>query len=290
MLKAFLTVRLIYYHIVQILMSIRRSDAFAANANHHANLHKEIQVMNRPAYVYKPLVQTATRPAIFVLHGSGCIAADMFTKGFEELADIHDFLVVYPEMQMPRSDLWGYHEDIPYLAALIDHLQESDFGLIPQQVYVVGHSAGGSFALFLQNEVSLFQAAGAVEGAVGHLNLWAMTNPGHRSMVIWNHADPVLEQYAPAGGEPAYYSLTISTLRRHGGQEHTARPLPTSDTVTSATLLHYPDDGAPELAVLSFTSKPGRHDWPSLRWASFDASEQLVKFFLQLCTSPCVVA
>lgn len=73
-------------------------------------------------------------------------------------------------------------------------------------------------SLFLQNEVDVFKAAGAVESAVGNLDKWDMSRRGIPTMIVWNHADPVLEEYAPTGGEPAYYNLTIQTLRRGGSQ------------------------------------------------------------------------
>eukprot|EP00746_Dinoflagellata_sp_MGD_P054737 gnl/MRDRNA2_/MRDRNA2_239279_c0_seq1.p1 gnl/MRDRNA2_/MRDRNA2_239279_c0~~gnl/MRDRNA2_/MRDRNA2_239279_c0_seq1.p1 ORF type:complete len:245 (+),score=34.85 gnl/MRDRNA2_/MRDRNA2_239279_c0_seq1:65-736(+) len=203
--------------------------------------HEPITVMGRTGYVYKPAA-TETEgsrqvPGIFVLHGSGGVAPDMFNKGFEALADAHGFLVVYPEMKIPRADEWGYHDDIPYFTALVQRLQENDYHLDPARAFICGHSAGASFTLFFQNEVDLFKASGAVEGAVGNLEKWDMSKPGHPVMVIWNHADPVLEAFAPPGGEPAYYKETVSTLRRHGSQTFTKQPLPTSKTIVSADVL-----------------------------------------------------
>lgn len=219
-----------------------------------------------------------------VLHGSGQEAKDMFGVGVERQAELHGFLVVYPEMVKPCSDEWGYAEDIPYFLALAARLRESDVGMDPAQLFVCGHSAGGTMVTFLQNEVDIFAAAGVVEAAVGQLQQWDLRKRGSRTMVVWNHADPVLEEYAPKGGEPAYYDLTLQTLRRNASSEPaTTQPLALSGTVTQAELLMFKEEeAAPELQVLSFTSDPGSHSWADKSWTgTVDASEQLVSFFLR---------
>eukprot|EP00746_Dinoflagellata_sp_MGD_P067531 gnl/MRDRNA2_/MRDRNA2_278783_c0_seq1.p1 gnl/MRDRNA2_/MRDRNA2_278783_c0~~gnl/MRDRNA2_/MRDRNA2_278783_c0_seq1.p1 ORF type:complete len:234 (+),score=39.40 gnl/MRDRNA2_/MRDRNA2_278783_c0_seq1:61-702(+) len=139
-------------------------------------------------------------------------------------------------------------------------------------------------SLYLQNEVDLFSAAGAVEAAPGDLLHWDMAKPGHPTMIIWNHADPVLQEYAPEGQEALYYNMTISTLRRHGSKMFTLEPLPTSNTIIAADMKHYPKDAAPILKMLSFRSHPGTHDWAFTSWSTFNATDELVKFFLPTYT------
>lgn len=272
--------------LVVLRVLVLMGNAFASSLHllgiNSGGQHEQLTIMGRTAYVYKPSVMMAEssrkRAAIFVLHGSGSEPADMFNKGFDELAEVHSFLVVYPGMKIPRGDSWGYSEDILYFSALVHRLQ--DYGLDAARAFVCGHSAGGTMALFLQNEVDLFSGAGAVEAAVGHLQEWDMSKRGHRTMVIWNHADPVLEKFAPPGGEPAYYNLTVSTLRRHGSITFTSQTLPDSKKIISANLLHYPEDSAPQLLMLNFNSDPGTHNWADKSWCTFSAAEELVKFFL----------
>lgn len=244
--------------------------------------HKPLEVMGRKGYVYSPLSRTA-RAAVFVLHGSGGQPSDMFDLGFEAIADARGFYVVYPEMKVAKSDEWGYGEDIKYFEALAERLQQADFGVSKKKLFVCGHSAGGSMSLFLQNEMSQFEAAGVVEAGVGNLDGWNMTKLGHRTIVVWNHADPVLEQYAPGKVEKAYYNLTLRTLRRSARSEpDMIEALPTSKTVVEAARLTFIKNAvAPELQVVSWTSKPGRHAWALPRWTtSLDATKSLVDFFL----------
>eukprot|EP00929_Paragymnodinium_shiwhaense_P008326 TRINITY_DN112278_c0_g1_i1.p1 TRINITY_DN112278_c0_g1~~TRINITY_DN112278_c0_g1_i1.p1 ORF type:complete len:288 (-),score=42.27 TRINITY_DN112278_c0_g1_i1:208-1071(-) len=247
--------------------------------------HETVTVMGRSSFVYIP--QTGwtwgSRPAIFVLHGSYSTPSSMFDLGFEELAEKHNFLVVYPEMAIPAAPQWAYEGDLDFFAALSLRLQEHDFMLDASRAFVCGHSAGATMSLFLQNEADTFRAAGAVEGAVGHLQAWHMERTGKPTMLVWNHGDPVLAEYAPPGGEPAYYNQTVSTLRRRGNQQpSSSTSLPVSGITEFANLVHYEEDDAPELLVLSFRSMPGTHAWATRAQFPFDSAELLTQFFLKL--------
>eukprot|EP00929_Paragymnodinium_shiwhaense_P057935 TRINITY_DN2901_c0_g1_i1.p1 TRINITY_DN2901_c0_g1~~TRINITY_DN2901_c0_g1_i1.p1 ORF type:complete len:282 (+),score=23.04 TRINITY_DN2901_c0_g1_i1:254-1099(+) len=250
--------------------------------------HEKVTVMGRTSYVYRPRLtyNTGRVPAVFVLHGSDSVAEDMFDVGFEQFADVHNFLVVYPEMHVPRSAKWGFHDDIPYFDALSKRLQAEDYGMDGSRAFVCGHSAGGTMSLFLQNEADTFSAAAAVEAAPGSLELWNMSRVGKRTMVVWNHADPVLAEYAPEQDESEYYNMTIDVLRRHGTRKPMASErLPLSVRTVSADVHTYEEDLAPELVMLSWRSWPGTHSWPTAWEFSFDAAHVLTKFFLRVSES-----
>lgn len=237
--------------------------------------------MGRMGYVYRGTSGTESG-AILVLHGSYGVASDMFNVGFEPLADSRGFLVVYPEMATPASPNWGYNDDKAYFARVARRLRNG-FNIPADKIFICGHSAGGTMVTFLQNEMDEFAGAGVVSAAVGGLDYWDMSRTGHRTMVVWNHADPVLTEYAPNKSEPLYYNLTIDSLRRGASSVPDSRQdLPLSDTVVQAELRTFAQDGSvPELQVISWTSEPGRHTWPRTRWTgSVDAAEQLVSFFL----------
>lgn len=246
--------------------------------------HQQVTVLDRVAYVYRPTAlraQTEGRvAAVLVLHGSGGVAADMFEKGFEAFTNA-PFLVVYPEMLHPRGTTWGYKDDVPFFSALVQRLQDDDFRADPARTFICGHSAGGSMALFLLNEVDHFVAGGAVEAAVGHLDSWNMSRRGHPAMIIWNHRDPVLRAYAPEKKEAKYFDLTISTLRRHGSSAFALEWLPSSWFIQYAAIRKYAEDDSPCMWMLHFQSRwPfGTHNWPDKPWCSFSATEELLKFF-----------
>jgi len=243
--------------------------------------HSLLPVMGRNSSVYRPSTENLSG-AILVLHGSGAMASDMFDLGFEAMADARNFLVVYPEMSVPKGNEWGYLDDIPYFSALARRLQQHDFGVPSDKIFICGHSAGGTMVTFLQNEMDEFAAAGVVEAAVGRLSNWTMARRGKPTMVVWNHADPVLQEYAPGGIEEAYFNLTVSTLRRGSSTVPDLRQqLKKARPVTQASLLTFKDTVvSPLLQVVSWRSDPGRHTWPSPSWTnSVDSTKILVDFF-----------
>jgi len=239
------------------------------------------------------------------------------------------------------------------------------------KIFAVGHSAGATFSLFAGNNWSpqLFAKVAAVEGAVGHLPKWELGNAGVPTLLVWNHADPVLREYSPEGGEPGYLKLTVTTLRRHakhpwvpldvsisssvhgdgaraeagreefpssaerlrfpgvspssngmriarlsvaedekqdGAAEIHAKkvtaslsklirrtPLPTDASTPQAERIEYLPDpvsrnssnatkDAPPVTLVSFTTDPGEHTWASRDWCTISATEEAVKFFLDL--------
>jgi len=203
-----------------------------------------------------------------------------YTFGFESLVDAHGFVVVYPSMLNLDGQRmgWAYGADLPYFTAIVRHL-EKDLGVEPGRIFVCGHSEGGTMALFLQNELDLFAAAGAVAAGVGNLNQWSMGRRGHPTMLIWNRADPVLAAFG--GGEQRYRNETVSVLRRGGTPYPSAYlTLPANAVVKAAEMLRYPpEDAAPELRELLWRTEPGTHDWPRRPMMTFDAVEELLKFF-----------
>lgn len=215
----------------------------------------------------------------------------MLDLGFQELATQQGFHAVFPEMLRPESSEWGYADDLEYFAAVARTLR-ADFAVPSDKIFVCGHSAGGTMVTFLLNEAQEFAAGGVVEAAVGHLDAWNMTKRGTRAMVIWNHADPVLTEYAPGRDEMAYYNLTVATLRRGASTEpDEVRPLPTGRTVVEAEIRVFSDaPAAPELQVLSWRSNPGKHDWALPKWTQdLDATAALVDFFFGHAGLPAVV-
>jgi len=281
--------------------------------------HMSVTVMGRKSYIYKPGplpgssgssdMWNRSLPGVIALHGSAEGPVDMHARGFDEaLATRLQVMIVYPEMQVPAGDDWGYVSDIPFFLALGHRLRESDIGLDGSQAFVCGFSAGGSMALFLQNEVDTFQAAASVETGPGYLNTWHMSNLGHRSMIVWNHADPELAGCfnmmpswpacrngagaGPEGSEVANWEATIATLRRHGSQQPSATkrlPLFGQSALAElkygktlfAELVEFRQDTAPELRIVSWRSDPGQHSWASSSNNGFDATELVMNFFLE---------
>lgn len=239
--------------------------------------------MDRVGYFYRPKVDVLIG-AVLVLHGSNCVASTMFDLGFEAQADTQGFLVVYPEMRVLESDEWDYRDDIPYFAELAKRLQEPDFGVPKDKVFICGHSAGGSMVTYLQHEMDeVFAAAGVVEAAVAQVESWTQTKRGKRTIVVWNHADPVLHEYAPNESEPEYYNLTVETLRRGSSalpDDVQALEFEEPVVIAERRIFHEDPQAAPELHIISWRTDPGHHDWALPSWTnSLDATQLLIDFF-----------
>jgi poly(3-hydroxybutyrate) depolymerase len=246
--------------------------------------------MGRDVWVYAPLASqlgNQSLPAVVVLHGTGDYALSIAkTTRFEELAESSSkpFLAVFPEMSTPGGEEWGYLDDSPFFLALRDSLDDQ-FSLERSEVYVCGHSAGGSMAIFLQNSLpNVFRGAAAVEAGIGGEKWWNEESSGRPTMLVWNHNDPVLREY---GGE-ALLNKTLSKLRRHASptdqQPSFSMPVATfnASVVKHAEQLLYGASGSsPPLAVVSWETTLPTHHWssPVNVPGSFDASAFVWDFF-----------
>jgi polyhydroxybutyrate depolymerase len=120
---------------------------------------------------YRPLNLAARPPLIFVFHGSGGSsqrARGIFGYAFEELAEQHGFLVVFPQgyekhfngcrKAGPYAANTENIDDVGYLRALVDLFAEQD-GIDRQAVFATGISNGGQMALRLALEAPDLVAA-----------------------------------------------------------------------------------------------------------------------------------
>mmetsp|Transcript_31677 Transcript_31677/g.90463 ORF Transcript_31677/g.90463 Transcript_31677/m.90463 type:complete len:412 (+) Transcript_31677:150-1385(+) len=249
-----------------------------------------MSVMGRDVWVYAPKASqfaNQSLPAVVVLHGTADYALSIAnTSRFEQLAESSSkpFLAVFPEMSTPGGEIWGYMDDLPFFRALADSL-DARFALDRDEVYVCGHSAGGSMSIFLQNNLpSVFSGAAAVEAGIGGLPWWNEESVGRPTMLVWNHNDPVLREF---GGE-ALLNNTLSKLRRHAASTDQrpsfSMPVATfnASVVRRAERLLYGASGSsPPLAVVSWETALPTHLWssPVSVPGSFDASALVWDFF-----------
>ncbi|CAD7971714.1 unnamed protein product [Amoebophrya sp. A25] len=178
-----------------------------------------------------------------------------------------------------------------HLASVEKKTPSSQFRVDPSKVFAVGHSAGATYSLFAGNSLgrsqkiksknkktsgsdavqaegvggdeerdtrsrkNLFAKVAAVEGAVGRLEKWDMESRGVPTLLVWNHADPVLKEYSPEGGEPVYLRLTVSTLRRHA--EHPWIPLAGGGNRSLLRKTQLPTDSStPEAERIEYLADP----------------------------------
>ncbi|CAK0889082.1 unnamed protein product [Prorocentrum cordatum] len=192
-------------------------------------------------------------------------------------------------MSTPGGEMWGYMaffllRRLPFFRAIRDSLGDR-FPLEEGEVYVCGHSAGGSMSIFLQNRLpGVFRGAAAVEAGIGGEEWWDEESPGRPTMLVWNHNDPVLREY---GGE-SLLNRTLSKLSRHAtsADQRPSFSMPVATSNASVVrraeqLLYGGSTHAPPLAVVSWETALPTHLWssPVSVPGSFDASALVWDFF-----------
>jgi poly(hydroxyalkanoate) depolymerase family esterase len=101
-------------------------------------------------YSYVPASMPPSAPLVLVLHGCGQSAADYVNAGWDELADLAKFYVVYAEV--PGSGCFGWTSSTDTqrdsgqalaLKQMIDDMK-SKYSIDAGRVFVTGLSAGGA--------------------------------------------------------------------------------------------------------------------------------------------------
>lgn len=250
-----------------------------------------LDVSGRGLWVYKP-TRTAGQeqlPLVLVLHGSLDNATNI--AQVSRMAEVAErapksFLVAFPEMVIERSMSWdfGQPHEVKFFRDSVKLLDSKKL-IRRDEVFVCGHSSGGTMALFLQNNLpDIFQGAAAVEAGVGHMDAWINSSVGSPTMVIWNHNDQVLDEF---GGEKLY-NTTLEVLRRHDPEGATPASVTQVDTgdgdveFAQRLLWRATPEGQPPLMVISWRSRAPSHEWlnpTNFEGATLDAGELIWKFF-----------
>lgn len=129
-------------------------------------------------YVPKTYDRSKATPLVISLHpGATWPAVEMNISRWNELADEHGFIVVYPEGSGaflgglgPGPQIWpmGPHSlgrDVRFISDLIDKL-EAEYNVDPTRIYANGMSIGGGMAFALSCKLSdRIAAVGAVAAA-----------------------------------------------------------------------------------------------------------------------------
>ena len=129
-------------------------------------------------YVPKTYHQSKPAPLVVSLHGGALWpAAEKALSRWNDLAEEHGFLVVYPagsgaflEGFGPGASIWpmgpiSLGRDVKFISDLIDKL-EGEYNIDPARIYADGMSIGGGMAFALSCKLSdRIAAVGAVSGA-----------------------------------------------------------------------------------------------------------------------------
>jgi len=207
-------------------------------------------------------------PLVISIHGyAEWPAHQMQISHWNQLADEHNFIVVYPTGQgLPLHWLIGGQagtlQDVQFIADLIDKL-EQDYAIDPARIYANGLSNGGGMSFLLAAKYSRRIAAfGGVAGA--YLLPWADYQPERPVPAIIFHGtrDPIV----PFEGGPSRsfkypfpnINAWVKTLAAHNGCGEEALALPARGEVSG---VRYPG-GASRADVDYYIVANGGHAWP----------------------------
>ncbi|MAI42060.1 MAG: hypothetical protein CMP95_06355 [Gammaproteobacteria bacterium] len=164
---------------------------------------------------------------LFVLHGMSMTSDWTYGRGFNELADQHGFVVVYPqslEKTIYLSDFLGLRDldwiavtesvrwnadnederysgvsDVDFLSQLAKQIQQ-DYRLNPNKTFVAGFSNGGYMSYTLMCQAGdTFRGAGIVAGLMNGGILDSCSPSGPKPLI---HLHGVADSMVPIEGDP----------------------------------------------------------------------------------------
>jgi polyhydroxybutyrate depolymerase len=248
-------------------------------------------------YVPKALPTGTAAPLVVAMHG-GLGTPERFAESsrFDQAAEAHGFLVVYPEgvgrtwnvgSCCGQASLQNI-DDVAFISALIDHLRAS-FEIDPDRVFATGHSNGAMMSFRLACELS--DKIAAVAPVAGSLEIGSCA-PSRPVAVLAIHGDADLNHPLQGGVGPnsitgvPYNSManSMESLRKANG----CSGVPSARREGEITTSVWPgcrEGGHTEQRIIAGAS----HAWPGATSAgsagagapslAFDATEEVWRFF-----------
>lgn len=213
-------------------------------------------------------------PLVLVLHGGGGTAASaIWMTGFNDKADRHGFLAVYPQgtgvfPTWNAGNCCGYAlrhqvDDVAFIRAVLDKLEHT-YKVDRRRVFATGISNGGMMAFRLACELPDRIAAIAPVAAAFNLNSCARGEPVSVLMI-----NGTADQHVPYQGgtgkkclhpridKPVSYAVSF-WAERNGCSR---KPVTTRSASGNIVIDHY-RDGRHGTEVVLYTIKGGGHAWP----------------------------
>jgi polyhydroxybutyrate depolymerase len=252
----------------------------------------------REYLLYVPRSYNPTRPTPLVISMHALAlwpAAQMETSRWNNAADEHGFIVVYP-LGTGVLPIWLLRPDgelsanVRFISDLIDTL-EGAYNIDPARIYANGFSNGGAMAFALSCTLSSrIAAVGIVAGAQDQLP-WSWCADSRPVPMIQFHgtADPFVPYNGGLSWPTPRPFPSVLAWAANWARRNRCGPNPIEAVVAAdVSRLEY-TNCADDAAVVLYTVRGGGHSWPGGKplpgwWAgptsrSIDATRQMWEFF-----------
>lgn len=257
--------------------------------------------VEREYLVYVPESYDRTRPTPLVisLHGGSMWpAAQRETSQWNELAERHAFIVVYPSGEVgggPRA--WnvnhgaGLATDVRYVSELIDTLSAT-YNIDPSRIYANGLSNGGGMSFVLSCTLSdRIAAVGTVVAAQTLPFSWCKDSTPVPLIAFYGDADPVVPYYGGKSWVAPRPFPRVTTWAADWARRNRCGGDPVDSIIAPDVARRTYTNCARNAAVVLYTIRGGGHTWPGGQgmpeWIlgrntrSIDASSEMWNFFVQ---------
>ena len=270
-----------------------------AETSQHLFSHQGI---DREYWLHIPEGTQEGAPILVVMHGYTSQAkVIMEYSGFNEIADIHKFVVLYPQGTIDQFGHSFFHvgydfhtqeevDDFGFIASLVSHIQ-SEYSLSLDTVFGTGMSNGGDMSYaFACSSSNIFRAIAPVAGTM-MTSVYETCSPQQSipvfeihgtsdSVTLWN-GDPTNEY-----GWGAYLDIPSVISFWTNANEVTLeeeRVLDDSNTQDGSDILfHKYGTDTDDTQVWLYEVRNGEHDWPgAFGNMDIDASVEVWNFFDQ---------
>ena len=282
-----------------VVLAVMEALTFHVRNRSNGSIVSSGQMREYLLYVPKSYDRAVPTPLVISMHGGAMWpAAQRESSQWNDVADEHGFIVVYPSAEVgdgPRA--WnvnhgnGLATDVTYISDLIDTLSAA-YNIDSTRIYANGLSNGGGMSFVLSCTLSdRIAAVGTVVAAQTLPFSWCRDSTPVPMIAFYGTADPVVPYH---GGEswvtpkpfPRATTWTADWARRNRCD---AKPV---DSVISADVTRRAYSGCAEGAtVVSYTIRGGGHTWPGGKgmpdWIlgptarNVDASREMWDFFVE---------
>jgi len=248
-------------------------------------------------YVPKSYDRSRPTPLVISMHGAGLWgAAQMETSQWNNLADSHGFIVVYPSgiggkgVRIWRAEPGpGLMKDVRFISELIDTLKAS-YNIDPARIYANGLSNGGGMSFVLSCTLSdRIAAVGMVAAAQTLPWTWCTDARAVPMIAFHGTADPEV----PYNGGSSWVSPrpfpNVPRWVANWARRNRCGANPIESTVASDVTRRVYTNCADDAAVVLYTVQGGGHTWPGgtplPKWfvgrttRSIDATSLMWSFF-----------